>query len=125
MQGDVNLLAAWVGMLMGVLSGAVVGLAFHREGWLGGYESWPRRLVRLGHIAFFGIALLNVAYAMTTRYAGFARPPAWCAWSLAAANVLMPAVCFLSAAWRPMRHLFVVPVACVLAGVVGVLWFRT
>jgi hypothetical protein len=33
----------------------------------------------------------------------------------------MPAVCFL-AAWRPIfRHLFFVPVSCVLAGVVGIL----
>src|SRR4051812_205671 len=51
---DLNIAAAWIGILCGVLGGAVVGLFFHRDEWLGGYGSWRRRLARLGHISFFG-----------------------------------------------------------------------
>ena len=53
---DINLLAAWVGCLCGILAGIIPGLMFRRETWMGGYASWPRRLTRLGHISFFGIA---------------------------------------------------------------------
>lgn len=123
MWTNVNILAAWVGVLFGIVSGAVVGLWFHREEWLGGYSSWARRMMRLGHIAFFGIAMLNVAYATTAHYLHWSDPPALASVALAAANFLMPAVCFL-AAWRPIfRHLFFVPVSCVLAGVVGILFW--
>ena len=45
-----NLWAAWIGIIAGMLSGAALGLFFHEESWLGGYGSWPRRLLRLGHI---------------------------------------------------------------------------
>ena len=34
---------------VGVVSGATIGLFFHREAFLGGYDTWRRRLVRLGH----------------------------------------------------------------------------
>jgi hypothetical protein len=121
MWTNVNILAAWLGVLLGIVSGAVVGIWFHREDWLGGYASWPRRMMRLGHISFFGIAMLNVAYATTVHYLHWSDPPALACVALASANFLMPAVCSL-AAWRPVfRHLFFVPVSCVLAGVLGIL----
>ena len=39
----VNLYAAWAGILLGIVAGAVQGMFFHGENWLGGYTSWPRR----------------------------------------------------------------------------------
>ncbi|HRD89710.1 MAG TPA: hypothetical protein PK752_15835, partial [Accumulibacter sp.] len=95
----INLWMAWIGILLGLLSGALIGLFFHRDEWLGGYGSWRRRLLRLGHISFFGIAFLNLAFANTVSLMG-AATPAFAAWSLVAGAVLMPAICFL-AAWRP------------------------
>ena len=50
-----NLQTAWIGFLLGCISGAVLGLFFHRAEWLGGYGSWRRRMLRLAHISFFGI----------------------------------------------------------------------
>ncbi len=44
--------------------------------------------------------------------------------ALASANLLMPGVCYLSAWKKPLRHLFVIPVTCVLAGAGGLLWSR-
>jgi len=55
-----NLLAGWIATLAGIVSGAVMGLFFLREEWLGGYSSHPRRLLRLGHISFFGLGFTNV-----------------------------------------------------------------
>jgi hypothetical protein len=54
-------------MALGVLMGALFGLLFHKEDWLGGYSSWPRRMLQLGHISFFGLAFLNFMFALTNR----------------------------------------------------------
>ena len=121
MASDLNILAAWVGILSGVLAGVAQGLFFHRDDWLGGYASWRRRLMRLGHVSFFGIAFLNLAFAWTARQSGWGPYSPIPAVTLAAAQVLMPLVCYL-AAWRPgMRRLFVLPVSCVLVGAGGLL----
>lgn len=117
-----NLLVGWIGMLGGVLSGAVIGLFFHRETWLGGYGSFRRRLVRLGHISFFGLGLLNVVFALSVGPAALAGTPLRIASiGLMAGAVTMPLCCFLTA-WRvQFRHLFPIPVVGVLAGIVGLL----
>ena len=42
----IHLHAAWIGFLLGAVAGAVTGLFFHDEAWLGGYASWRRRMVQ-------------------------------------------------------------------------------
>jgi hypothetical protein len=121
---DLNIAVAWAGILCGVLGGAAAGLYFHRDEWLGGYGSWRRRLMRLGHLAFFGIALLNLAFAVTVAQPGWNVSSPVPGLSLAAAQGLMPLLCYLSAWRKPFRHGFVLPVACVLVGVVGLLLGR-
>lgn len=121
---DLNALTAWIGVLLGAVTGVVYGLFFNRADWLGGYASWPRRMLRLGHISFFGIAALNLSYSLTLTHLGWPAPGLAISLALASANFLMPLVCAL-AAWRtPLRHLFAVPVSCVLLGVIGLLWCR-
>lgn len=112
-----NALAGWFGFLAGALSGAAIGLFFHREEWLGGYNSFRRRLLRLGHIACFGLGLINLAFALTvtrsSAAAGLASP------LLVAGLILMPLVCFLSAARPGFRRLFFLPVGAVLGGLLA------
>ncbi len=116
----INLYAGWVGILCGVLAGAVIGLFFHDESWLGGYASWSRRMLRLGHISFFGIGFINLAFALTVGRLGLAGG-AWASLLLLVAAVGMPLVCFAAALWKPFRHLFPVPVLCVLIAVAWLL----
>jgi hypothetical protein len=124
MPNDLNAIAGWIGIVAGLVVGVIFGAFFHRADWLGGYASWPRRMLRLGHISFFGVALLNLAYAVTLKHLGWPEPPALVSIALAAANFLMPVACGL-AAWRPRwRNVFALPVACVLCGVGGLLWCR-
>ena len=110
----------WGSILVGLLTGAVSGLAFWREDWLGGYGSWRRRMVRLAHISFFGLGLINIAFALSVPQLGLAAGAGALRWSsalLVLGNISMPAVCYL-AAWRmPFRHLFALPVGCVVLGV--------
>lgn len=118
----VNLYAAWIGFLAGCVAGAVPGLFFHGEQWLGGYTSWPRRMVRLAHIAFFGIGFINLGFALTARALGLAGGLAWPSGLLLVAAVAMPLVCYLSAWCMPFRHLFFVPAASLTAGVALFTW---
>jgi hypothetical protein len=109
----------WIGMLLGVLSGALIGLFFHREDWMGGYSSFRRRLTRLGHISFFGLGFINFFFAISHELAGVAPAlalPAAVAFTIGAAS--MPTCCFLSAWRKPFRHLFFIPVTGVAAGIV-------
>ena len=101
--------AAWIGIACGLLSGTVQGLFFHAEGWLGGYGSWRRRMLRLGHISFFGIAFLNLAYAQTLFLTGPGSNSIAASWLLLGSALGMPAVCYLAAWKKALRHLFAVP----------------
>ena len=121
MTGELNIVVAWVGILCGVVGGAAAGLFFNNDEWLGGYGSWRRRLMRLGHISFFGIAFLNLAFAVTARQPGWAPASPVPGLALAAAQGLMPLTCYLAAWRRPLRHAFFVPVGCALVGVVGLI----
>jgi len=111
-----NIVAAWIGFLLGVVSGAVPGLFFHRPDWLGGYTSWPRRLVRLAHISFFGIGFLNLGMGLVGQAFGVESVPASILMLLGA--VAMPVVCYASAFRPPFRHLFFIPAGAVLASIV-------
>lgn len=109
-----NLWAAWIGILLGMLSGTIQGLFFDREDWLGGYGSWPRRLMRLGHVSFFGTAFLNLAYANAVWLLGPVSHVPLASMLLVAGAVLMPLACYLAAWRKPLRHLFPLPVLCLL-----------
>ena len=124
MTHDLNAISAWTGMFLGVVSGIAMGLFFHRDDWLGGYDSWPRRMLRLGHLAFFGFAFVNLAYALTLKYLGWPEPHPLTAGALAASTLLTPAVCFLAAWHKPLRHFFALPTVCTLVGVADLLWAR-
>ena len=117
-----NLLAGWLGVLGGVASGAVIGLFFHRDNWMGGYGSFRRRMTRLGHISFLGLGFTNLAFAFTIQAAGMPRTEARLASLFFIAGLItMPSCCFLTAWRKPFRLLFGIPVICVSAGVVAVL----
>ena len=123
----INLIAGWLGMLAGVLSGAVVGLFFHRDDWMGGYGSYRRRLTRLGHISFFGLGFLNLVFAATAaQFCVRGNYFAIASGALILGAVTMPACCFLSAWRKPLRHLFPIPVLAVTTGILSILvgWWK-
>ena len=117
-----NMLAGWIGMLGGVISGAVIGLFFHKEEWMGGYASFRRRLTRLGHISFFGLGFINLLFGLSVSAVQIREPHAQIAsLGFILGAVTMPLCCFL-AAWRQQfRRLFPIPVISVLVGIVSLL----
>jgi len=117
-----NLLGGRIGILEGVLSGAAIGLFFHQETWMGGYASYRRRLMRLGHIAFFGLGFVNLAFAAT--FDQLSLRGSWLAiasWTLIIAAASMPICCFLAAWRKPLRHLFPIPVLSITTGLLAIL----
>jgi hypothetical protein len=117
MPHAINYLAGWWLILAAFASGAVIGLGFHREEFLGGYGSFRRRLLRLGHIALAALGMLNVLYGLSPGSAGGGLGAFLPGRLLLAGAVAMPLVCFLSA-WRmPFRHLFFVPVVLLMSAV--------
>lgn len=118
----INMQAAWVGFLLGCVAGAVPGLFFHNAGWLGGYASWERRMIRLGHISFFGIGFLNLFFALTTQAMNLETGLAVISGLLILAAATMPVVCYLSAWKASFRHLFFIPALSATVGVALFTW---
>jgi hypothetical protein len=116
---QLNLVVAWLGILLGFVSGMGLGLCFHREDWLGGYASFRRRLYRLAHISFFGLGATNLLFWLTVK--NLSAPGATLAWAsglfvLGAAT--MPLCCVLMAHVPKARLLFSIPVvSLIVAGV--------
>ena len=117
-----HILIAWSAMLLGVFAGAVGGLFFHDDKWAGGYGSFRRRMLRLGHVSFFGLGFINLLFGLTLNAvilpASYTR--------IASAGFLvgvitMPLCCFLAAWKKPFRHLFPLPVVSVLVGIISIL----
>jgi uncharacterized membrane protein len=121
----INLTVGWLAILAGLLTGAGIGLFFHDENWLGGYGAWRRRMLRLAHVAMVGTGLLNIAFALTAGRFNFniLGPAVELASVLFVIGaVTMPLVCLLSAWRKGMRHLFFIPVACLVAAVACVVF---
>jgi hypothetical protein len=108
----------WLLVLAGFATGAVIGLSFHREDFLGGYNSFRRRLVRLGHIALAALGMMNVLFGVSA----WPVPGSWTSNAASvcfiAGGIAMPAACFLTAWRQGFRHVFAVPVTALVLAVV-------
>ena len=116
----------WLWITLGFLSGALIGLGFLRDDFLGGYDSRPRRLIRLAHISFFGLGFINVLFATGSAPAVLAALAApllrVASWGLIAGAVLMPTCCLL-VAWRAgLKPLFAAPVAALICAGLACVW---
>jgi hypothetical protein len=119
---QLHILIAWTAMLLGVITGAVGGLFFHNDEWAGGYASFRRRMLRLGHISFFGLGFINLLFGLTLQaitlpvlHTNIASV------GFLAGVITMPLCCFLAAWKKSFRHLFPVPVLGVMIGIVSIL----
>jgi hypothetical protein len=118
---ELNYQVAWLAILVGLVTGTGLGLFFHDANWMGGYDSWRRRMLRLGHISFFGTGFLNLAFALSVEHLHLVGPPPVASAGFLLGALTMPTVCFLSA-WRDsFRHLFFIPVASLIVATADLL----
>jgi hypothetical protein len=122
MKSNPNLILAWLWILLGFVSGMMLGMFFHGENWLGGYGSFKRRMYRLGHISFFGLGAVNLLFWLTLRNVSPTEPLVHFA-SLAfiVGAIAMPVCCVVMAHFPKARLIFAVPVVSLITG--GVLTF--
>ncbi len=112
-------LVGFTSLALGALSGMLLGL-WSFDGpvpvpsVLGEYASTSRRLVRLGHIAFFGVGILNILTAREV--AGFGVSPKivrLIARTMNVGNVLMPTGLVAAGLYAPLKYLLPLPVTSV------------
>ncbi len=111
----------WAAILTAFVSGALIGLFFHRDDFLGGYSSFRRRILRLGHIALAALGMINILFGLSYPASEPSLPAQVASVSFIVGGATMPAVCFLSA-WRVgFRHLFFIPVSALVLGAIETL----
>jgi hypothetical protein len=114
----------WASTCVGAASGLILGLwsfdgPFPVPGWLGEYDQTARRLARLGHIAFFGLGILNLLMVSELRRDSLGR---WnrrvASWVMNFGNIGLPLTLFAAAAYRPCKYFMSVPALAVFVALV-------
>lgn len=117
MKSNFNLFLAWLWILLGFMTGMVLGLFFHGEYWLGGYASFKRRMYRLAHISFFGLGAVNLVFWLTMqRIPAIGLPADIASWLFIIGAVTMPICCVLMAHFPKARLIFAIPVVSLIVG---------
>lgn len=113
---QINLVIAWCGILLGFLSGFVMGMFFHRQNWLGGYGSFKRRLYRLAHISCFGLGAVNFFFYLTVQMLALGTGFKLASLAFVIGAITMPGCCVLTAHFPSCRALFAFPVLSLVTG---------
>ncbi len=116
-SGEINILFGWVWMCVGFISGMTLGMWAEGEKWLGGYTSITRRYLRLGHVAFIALSIINILYG---RELGSADLPIYVKnigsplMIFGAAGV--PLTCISTAFFRNAKYFLPMPASALLIG---------
>jgi len=117
MKSNLNLILAWLWILLGFISGMVLGMFFHGENWLGGYASFKRRMYRLGHISFFGLGAVNLLFWLTVQnFSPAGQLVGIASWAFIIGAIAMPVCCMVMAHFPKAHMIFAVPVVSLIAG---------
>lgn len=119
-----NRIIGWTSLAMGAVSGLVLGLwSFNgplpSPEWIGDYGEVSRRLLRLAHISFFGLGMLNLLLVWELERSGRAMGARAIPFLMNAGNVLMPILLTAAAIYPPLKYLLPLPALSVLAALAG------
>ncbi|MBT5874026.1 MAG: hypothetical protein HOH43_11465 [Candidatus Latescibacteria bacterium] len=82
--------------------------------WLGEYGDTSRRLARLGHIACFGLGILNILIAQELPRLSLAnRTRKIAANAMNLGNIFLPLTLFAAAAYHPVKYFMSLPASAV------------
>jgi len=118
LQGEVNVTFGWIWILVGLVVGMILGLKAEGEHWLGGYSSLTRRYLRLGHIAFIALAIINILYGkelVSASLSDTSKNLGSFLMIFGAAGV--PIACLTAAFWRKAKYLLPLSATSLLIGV--------
>ena len=113
-----NLVFAWLWILLGFVTGMIMGLKFQDPNWLGGYSSFKRRMHRLAHISFFGLGAVNLFFYLSVKDATLTQAGLLASRAFILGGIAMPICCWLMA-WTPKTQpLFAIPVISLVSAAV-------
>ena len=116
-SGQINIIFGWAWMCVGLILGLTMGMRAEGEQWLGGYASLTRRYLRLGHVAFIALSIINVLYG---RELGSADIPLYVR-SIGSPLMIfgaagVPLTCISAAFFRKAKYFLPLPALAVLVG---------
>ena len=115
--GQINIIFGWAWMCVGLILGLITGMRAEGEQWLGGYASLTRRYLRLGHVAFIALSIINILYGREMGSAGiplYVRSIGSPLMIFGAAGV--PLTCISAAFFRKAKYFLPLPALAVLVG---------
>ncbi|MBD3252714.1 hypothetical protein GF386_03220 [Candidatus Pacearchaeota archaeon] len=111
--GKKNISFGWLWIMIGIIVGAVIGMwSFNGPlaSPLGNYTSLARRMIRLSHIAFIALAIINILYGyeidktkLKTKLKKIGS------WFMIYGTILMPVLLIISAFLESIKYLTVIP----------------
>jgi hypothetical protein len=115
--GELNILFGWAWMCVGFISGMTLGMWAEGEKWLGGYASVTRRYLRLAHVAFIALSVINILYG---KELGAVALPTHIK-SIGSALMIfgaagVPIACISAAFYRKAKYVLPLPALAVLVG---------
>lgn len=121
---DWNRRVGWTSLAVGVATGLAMGL-WSFDGpvgvpeWLGAYDATSRRLVRLGHIAFLGLGILDILLARELPRLDLGEAAKRLASrAMVLGNALLPVTLFAAGACRPLKYVLPLPATAVFVALV-------
>lgn len=126
--GRRNITFGWIWILVGIVIGAFMGMWSFNGPMLspvGDYSSLPRRMLRLSHIAFIALAMINILYGygidkirVNDRLKNLGSK------SMIYGSALMPVLLFIAVFYEPIKYLTFIPSCMVITAVVVMVWER-
>ncbi len=123
-----NRLVGWWSFVLGISTGLIMGLwsfggPVPVPEWLGEYNDLSRRMARLGHIAFFGLGILNLLLARELPRLALTRTMRrTAAAAMNFGNLFLPLTLFAAAAFHPLKYLMPLPATSVFVALVIMGW---
>lgn len=119
--GNKNVHFGWVWLLFGLLLGAVMGLWSFNGPFaspFGDYTSLPRRMIRLAHIAFIALGMINILYGyqidklvVKEKYKIIGSR------CLVSGSVLMPIMLIGAAFFEPLKYFTAIPATLIIVSI--------
>lgn len=119
-----NRRVGWLCIAVGISSGLLMGLwsfdgPLTPPAFLGDYGTTARRLLRLGHIAWIGLGILNLLLARELPVSALSgRGKRAAAVLMNIGNVALPLTLFAASLWRPLKYAMAPAATCVFIAVV-------
>jgi hypothetical protein len=116
--GEINILFGWAWMCVGLILGMTLGIWAEGEKWLDGYASITRRYLRLGHVAFIALSMINILYGRELGSAGlpvFVKIIGSPLMIFGAVGV--PLTCISAAFCRKIKYILPLPALAIFTGI--------